>query len=150
MFNWVILGSPERGAGLPKARLRGLFAHYYNPSVTSWHLPFQGRQEIRWPRQIQIFLHKKLNSFLFNIESDIRFFINNPSTAYEKLNEYGSKQEQAQKIGLNSDVVKGVLEDSNSINLNYLSYKNENFENIIKKYLEVVNPSLINPLNYLK
>ena len=94
--------------------------------------------------------HKTLvDEYLLNIKKDISTFINDPSKAEEILNNFGSKEEQSQKIGLNSNVIKGVLEDSNSINLNYLSSKENDFNNIIEEYLNVVNPSLINKENYL-
>ena len=45
--------------------------------------------------------------------------------------------------------IKGVLDDNNSINLGYLSSKNENFNSIVNEYLTVVNPQIINEKNYL-
>ena len=69
--------------------------------------------------------HKSLvDEFLLNIKNDINTFINSPSKAEEILNDYGTKEEQSQKIGLNSTVIKGVLEDSNSINLNFFIINN--------------------------
>ena len=90
-----------------------------------------------------------VDSFLNNIKQDIDLYINNPSKAVELLDNYGSKEEQAQRIGLNSNIVKGVIEDSNSINLGYLSSKDSNFNSTVEEYLNVVNSSLINTNNYL-
>ena len=90
-----------------------------------------------------------VNSFLKNTKQDINLFINNPLKAVELLENYGSKEEQEERIKMNSYTVKGVIEDSNSINLGYLSSKDSNFEKIIEEYLNVVNSSLINKNNYL-
>ena len=90
-----------------------------------------------------------VNSFLDNIKSDINTFVNNPEKAIELLDNYGSKEEQAQRIGLNSTIIKGVLEDSNSINLGYLSSKDSSFNSTVEEYLNVVNSTLINKNNYL-
>lgn len=91
----------------------------------------------------------QINEFLNNIEKDINNYVSNCQIACDKLNEFGSPAEQGQKIGINSTILKGVLEDNNSINLGYLSSKNENFNSIVNEYLTVVNPQIINEKNYL-
>ena len=64
------------------------------------------------------------------------------------MNDYGSTEEQATRIGINSIVAKGVLEN-NSVNLGFLSSKADNFNLIIEEYLNVVKPEIINENNYL-
>ena len=90
-----------------------------------------------------------VDNYLKDIENNIMEYIKNPELAANILDEYGSNEQQAQKIGINSKVIKGVLEDNNSINLGYLSSKNENFNQIVNEYLNVVKPSIFNINNHL-
>ena len=91
----------------------------------------------------------QIDQYLNSIKDDINNYINDPSKPRDMLEKYGSKEEQAQKIGINSTVVKGVLEDDNSINIGYLASNDENFDNIVKTYLNVVKPGIIDENNYL-
>lgn len=87
--------------------------------------------------------------FLDNLKNEINSYIDNPLYAVETLENYGSSEKQAQKIGINSKIVKGVLENNNSINLGYLSSNDNKFNEIVEEYLTVVKPSIINSDNYL-
>ena len=91
----------------------------------------------------------EINNFLKHTEKEINKYITDPNKAVELLENYGSKEEQAQKIGINSTVVKGVLNDKNSINLGFLSSENNDFDKIVEEYLNVVKPTIINKENYL-
>ena len=102
-------------------------------------------------------IHKENNYYAIekikgkNLLEQVDFAVkeNDEDKVIELLDNYGSKEVQAQRIGLNSNIVKGVIEDSNSINLGYLSSKDSNFNSTVEEYLNVVNSSLINTNNYL-
>lgn len=91
---------------------------------------------------------QQIDHFLNGISLEIETLISDPQKAVTILNNYGSIEEQAQKIGINSTVLNGVLTD-NSINLGYINSKDSNFNNIIEEYLFVVKPEIGNSDYYL-
>ncbi len=90
-----------------------------------------------------------VNIFLRNIKNDIEMFLSDSSIAVKLLDEFGSKEEQAAKIGINSNIIDGVIKDNNSINLGYLCSESDGFDEIVQTYLNVVKPDIINKENYL-
>lgn len=91
---------------------------------------------------------KQIDEFLDTVSKNINRYISNPEEVVKIMNDYGSTEEQATRIGINSIVAKGVLEN-NSVNLGFLSSKADNFNLIIEEYLNVVKPEIINENNYL-
>lgn len=85
----------------------------------------------------------EVNDFLVNINNSITSYVNDPDLAYNLLNKYGSVEEQAQKVGINGNLLKSVLSSSNSINLGYLDFNNNSYKDVIFEYLNIVNKNLI-------
>lgn len=91
----------------------------------------------------------EINEFLNKLNNSINSYIENPNIAYDLLNNYGTTEEQAQRIGINDSLLKEVLMSSNSINLGYIDYKNNEYKNIIFEYLNIINKSLISDKYFL-
>lgn len=89
-------------------------------------------------------------NFLNKINKSITSYVNDPNIAYNLLNSYGSAEQQAQKIGINDNLLKSVLNSSNSINLGYLDFNNILYKELIFDYLNVINNSLISDEYFLK